>query len=847
MRLLFKLIAGLIVSGGTAAQAYADTIFSDDFETGTVSAWTTTGTVGASTSKAIGTYSMRLRGTASGTINLSSVGYSNVSISMSLAATSLENNDDCYAEFSTDGGSNWSIVTQVSNGQDNGTFYSGSASPASAEDNANLVARFRGTGGTTGDYCYGDNVLLSGDLGGINPAPEIDAPVSLAFGNVQTGTTDNSVLTVSNSGDANLSIGSISGLATPFTITSDSCSNQTVSPLASCAIGVSFSPTSEIFYSDSLSIPSNDADENPFVVNVSGTGSSTGGGPVDNYDPLSGSGNVARSELEYSVLMNGTDPGQLVNMSAFALPVEAAQPSHNFEGRLVLQGEATGGGFDEQKDTFRYTGNSDTTRKHLPEFDFDFVQTGTHIFPVERGAIASSHPEWEYIFSPGRVWQENNDFGYSRVSIPFALMQKNANCVHNGAMSLLFKDDGSVSKVSYQISAETCLYFKVDMWGLLDATYTPASVSNATALKADYQAEVANRMPRKPFSDLASDYPGVDLSAFSAPNSTDPTHVTLYGFVINGTHYSGGCETRNGPYPFCEAMVVPSYSAAKSTFGGVASMRLEQKYPGTFSTVISNYVPACAADGNWSDVTVHNALDMATGNYGSGLYLSDEGRSHTNGLFLSEDHASKINYSCTQYSRKSAPGTKWVYHTSDTYILGRTLNEYLKATEGSTKDIFADTIVEEIWKPINLSPTAQFTRRTYDSVAQPFTGWGLMWMADDVAKITNFLNVDDGQIGGQAMLDPTQLSAAMQKDINDRGLDIPIADPFKYNNGMWAHEVSSSLGCANNTWIPFMSGYGGITIVMMPNDTTYYMFSDDDTYFWLDAAIESNSISNACQ
>src|SRR3546814_20214925 len=80
--------------------------------------------------------------------------------------------------------------------------------------------------------------------------------------------------------------------------------------------------------------------------------------------------------------------------------------------------------------------------------------------PVRRDSVPGSHPHWEYVLSPGRVWDEAGDNGYSRVALPFALQQKNANCMHNGVLTFLFKDDGSVSKVAYQIASETCLYFK---------------------------------------------------------------------------------------------------------------------------------------------------------------------------------------------------------------------------------------------------------------------------------------------------------------------------------------------------------------------------------------------------
>ncbi|MCK7592799.1 choice-of-anchor D domain-containing protein [Pseudomarimonas salicorniae] len=824
-----------------AAPAWAAVIVQDTFEDGDANGWTSTGDVSVSTAQAIGSYSLRLRATANSVLNTPSTGFTGVSVSMSLAATSLETGDDCYAEVSTNGGGSWTTVVLVQNGQDNGTFFTQSVSPAGADNNPNLKVRFRSTGGTTGDYCYDDEVLVSGTAGGGNPAPDLSLSGSGQFGSVTTGNTADRLLTVSNTGTANLVIVSLNGLAPPFAIQADACSQATLPPAASCNVTLRFAPTATGSFSDTLNIPSNDPDQPTTTLAVAGTGSAPGGGGFDpNFDPLTGNGNVSRSLLTYSTLMNGPDPGSRVDLSAYAVPANAAQPDHLFEGSLELFGEATGGGFAEIKDDFAYTGNADTTRKHLPEFDFEFVQTGTHLFPVARGTMTDSHPEWEYILEAGRVWKENGDNGYSRASIPFTLHQKNANCMHNGVMSFLFKADGSTSRVAYQISSETCLYFKVDMWGSLAASYTPMPVANADGLRADYQAEVNGRMPVKPISALATDHPGADPSQFGASSETDPAHVTLFGFIIDGVHYTGGCQTRYGTYPYCNSLVLPSYSSAKSVFAGLALMRMELKYPGFSESTIAPRVPDCAANGNWGDVKYRHAIDMGTGNYGSALYMSDEGRSHTNNLFLPLDHASKISYSCTQYSRKVAPGTKWVYHTSDTYILGTAMNAHLKTLEGSGKDIFADTLVAEILAPIGTSPTSHVSRRTYDAVQQPFTGWGMSFLRDDVAKITRFINVDDGRLAGTPLVNTAHLDAAMQRSPGDRGLD-PLSG-YKYNNGFWAHEIKANVGCPVDVWVPFMSGYGGISVLLLPNDTTYYMFSDDDTYLWMKAAVESHRI-----
>jgi LysR substrate binding domain-containing protein len=117
---------------------------------------------------------------------------------------------------------------------------------------------------------------------------------------------------------------------------------------------------------------------------------------------------------------------------------------------------------DEKTDT-----GVDSPRRHLANFSFQFVQNGSYLIPVQQGLIITGNSAWNYIVGPGRVWQERGDHGYTRTSFPFALVERSQNCVHNGEMTFLFKNGNSfhVSQVRYQITQETCEYFKFNMWG----------------------------------------------------------------------------------------------------------------------------------------------------------------------------------------------------------------------------------------------------------------------------------------------------------------------------------------------------------------------------------------------
>ena len=561
------------------------------------------------------------------------------------------------------------------------------------------------------------------------------------------------------------------------------------------------------------------------------------------YDPLQGNGAVSRSDLTYATLNSAT--ATLVDYSAYAVPTAAANPDHTFQGTLTLTSPGSSGSFTEVGTAIA---SSYVDPGHLPAFSYHFIQDGTHMCPVRRGLISTTHPDWYYILEPGRVWKENNDNGFSRAAIPFSLQESGANCTHNGVMTFLFNAAGTVSRVAYQIAGETCAYFRFNMWGSLAATYTPQTIANAATLIANYESEVAARMSTRPIAQLATDYPAAGIVTANIGSDQTATFMTAFGVAVDGKHYVGGCGTRKGNYPYCDVLGLPSYSLAKSVAGAIGLMRLEKKYTGSQNALsIRSQVAKCSGS-QWNDVTLLHALDMATGNYSSSGYEVDEASTAMlNNFFLVDTYSSKATHACS-YQRKATPGSKWVYHSSDSFLLGTSMNTIYKFWEGNTKDYYTDMLVEELWKPLRMSPTTYTTTRTIDSVAYPFTGYGLTFHRDDLVKVAEFLNQGNGQINGVSMLDSTLLTNAMQKGTN-HGLDAG-STTSKYLHGFWAWNAASTVSgpalCGSTRWIPYMSGYGGIGVVMLRSNIAYYFVSDNNEYGFKKTLIELNKIRSLC-
>lgn len=550
-------------------------------------------------------------------------------------------------------------------------------------------------------------------------------------------------------------------------------------------------------------------------------------------------------QLTYETLMQAQTIAAPSDLAEFSPAAGALPPSRVFAGRLSFRARADRTRSTLLHDDDRMTAGTSRWLLALPAFDFEFVQAGDALIPLRRGPQPGRHRYWEYVLEPGRAWQEPGDHGLTRAAIPFALQERNASCLHYGVLTFLFGDAGTISQVAFQVSGETCLYLKFDLWGIAEASYAPGTPAEAAAVANAWAEEVRARLPLRPIERLRDDYPGADPAAFGSDTEVAAEDMTAYGFIIDGVHYAGGCRMRHGLHPFCDVLDLPSYSVAKSIFAGLALMRLEQQFPGAAREKIADYVPECARAGGWDGVTFQHALDMATGRYRSAELWADEHAGYARQLYLAQTHARKIHHACTAFPRREAPGRRFVYQTGDTYVLGTALNAFVKRRLGREKDFYDDVVVADLWRPLALGPVMAYTLRSHDAVAQPFTGLGLVLHRDDVARIALWIANGRGVIGGRQLLDQRMLASALQRAPEDRGL-VAIDARTRYQHGFYGHDVGPDIGCAEPAWVSYLAGYGGIIVALLPNGTVYYYFSDGNSFRWRDAAVESDRIRSYC-
>jgi hypothetical protein len=105
------------------------------------------------------------------------------------------------------------------------------------------------------------------------PIPDIIVdPTTVSFGNVNINSSSQRTITIRNDGYKDLIIGTITEPQLPFSKISDNCSDNTLSSSENCSITISFSPTSLYAFNGTVNIPSNDPDNNPVTLALTGTG-----------------------------------------------------------------------------------------------------------------------------------------------------------------------------------------------------------------------------------------------------------------------------------------------------------------------------------------------------------------------------------------------------------------------------------------------------------------------------------------------------------------------------------------------------------------------------------------------
>ena len=543
-------------------------------------------------------------------------------------------------------------------------------------------------------------------------------------------------------------------------------------------------------------------------------------------DDCAGAGSpglAAAPVLSASALLAAAAPEAPLDNAAFREPEGADDPLHTFAGRLQV---SPGAG---ARVVYHAEYWLDTLEQNapLPDIDAEYVQCGRDLLPVIRGRQITDDIQWDLLLSPGRIWSVPDDDGLSRASLPFTLSFKAINCTFNGLMTFLF-DGSSTSQVRWQITQETCHMFQLDAWGQAEGGYADGASDAAEGALADFLIERQSRPTVRAFEQLATDHPDIDLAVFDTDLSLPD--LSARGLLVDDVLYLDSCRTRTGDHPYCEDLILPSFSLAKTAYTGLGLAAMAQEFPtDPYARTLGELL---GASGTWSGVTVENLVDMSSGHY---LY-DNQYDIDVPGFYDSLDLSGRL---AATYAlpAQSEPGEKVVYLTPNSQVAAAAMDAHLVDVGADITDSF-DYVVERVLRPAGVSPDSFTSLRTWDGGANQgtgFGGYGMWFTPHGITSLGAFL-----QRGGDGWLHPDRLAETMLQT-DDLGPQMSYYS-YRYNNGVWGYPLSDC-----DKWVPIMFGVSGITVLMPPSGLVFFAFTDSQQYTVYSSLSQLEQIRSSCE
>jgi len=536
---------------------------------------------------------------------------------------------------------------------------------------------------------------------------------------------------------------------------------------------------------------------------------------------LSPTGSGPRDRLTSAELLAST-PGEGPIHNDYFMPLGPTAPArHSLRGTLTISASSMSSAYQGCRGLAAPT----------PAVAIDFFTDGAHLVPVVRGIVGSPGA---VIVSPGRVWSEPGDLGMSRASFPFVIVNEFNNGTRNGLATFVF-DDTRVSSLRFQIVQETMAWERYDYWGQASMIYTPHAIADETAVRARLAEELRRQAPIRPWSALPAAVHGPLLDGIDGEVATDD--VSASGLVVDGVAYVRGCNTRYGAYPYCREMRHGVFSVTKSLGAAVALLRLAQKYgDAVFDAKIKDYVTVTASHDGWEQVTFADLLGMAAGigelspQRQPNDPAADENKPRMFAWMAKRSAKEKLDAGFAYPKYPWAPGEVFRYNSVHTFILAAAMDAYLKRHAGPNAQLW-DMVVREVFEPIGIFHAPMMhTLEPDGSRGIPLLAYGLYPTIDDVTKLTTLLQ-SDGRHEGRQLLSATKLAEALYRTNANSGLPNGSsyrAGEARYHLSFWSVPYRTTTGCFFQ--IPYMSGYGGNLIVLLPNRVSAFRFADAMSY-----------------
>ena len=549
--------------------------------------------------------------------------------------------------------------------------------------------------------------------------------------------------------------------------------------------------------------------------------------------PTAGHAGPASGALPVAAILADRVPAAPVTNAAFA-PGADAEAAPAFSGVLRIQQSPM-----LTKPALEQPVIGGRDARLLPGAMLEFFTAGGVLVPVQRGemvretAVVKVPSYWRIIPQFGRVWREKGDGVWARAAFPLMLVNDTENHAHQGLATFLYKD-GAVSALRFQFVQQTAPYLLRPHfvgWGAASVELTRGDSGQLEARRAAAAAELAARLPARPWAELVRELPPGTLDGFGGPLYAK--WMVEAALVRGGILYYQDSPTPYGAYPYPLEMRFGVRSIMKSVGAPLALLRLAEVYgPYVLTLRIGDYVPGL--DPKYNRVRFIDAASMASGIGGTGTFKTNPNDMYDGYLegnydawYTAPSREEKIRQiAANTRPYPWEPGAVVRYRDQDFYLLGAALDGFLKSMRGPRADLW-EMLKEEVFAPIGIRHAPAV--RTREAGARD----GLIWLSagyyptlDDLAKIA-LLYQDRGAHGGVQILHrrlTEDLLAARDALVKTGDASIGRCAPGVecgteglYRMGFHFTPYVGSLSHRKYD-LPTSEGFGGNELILYPND-----------------------------
>ena len=200
-----------------------------------------------------------------------------------------------------------------------------------------------------------------------------------------------------------------------------------------------------------------------------------------------------------------------------------------------------------------------------------------------------------------------------------------------------------------------------------------------------------------------------------------------------------------------------SFSVAKSFTSTLVGAAIKDGYIKSINDKVSDYIPDLKGS-VYDDVTIRQLLTMT-----SGVKWNEDYADPQSDVALFNAHKAEPGVDVTvsymrKLKREVPPGTKWVYKTGETNLIGVLVTS-------ATKKNLSDYLAEKVWRPFGMEQNASWL---LGSTSHEISGCCMQASTRDFARFGLFM-LAGGRAAGKSVLPDGWIAAATTKqaDIGD--------------------------------------------------------------------------------